>query len=166
MVFLVFIGFLYPPPAWKVFLLGQKSSPKDLLSVVVVYAFFFSVKMVCPYESIYYGVAFLVRRGPLGGLIKHVLIVLVFWSRVLVMSTRPELHPGASDCAAELAKGPSRTKNTTQRARRGILMPPGKNCRERIFAAQLPRNYPHHGGNFERGENVLYCGGEAIWEAF
>ena len=44
MVFLVFIGFLYPPPAWKVFLLGQKSSPKDFLSVVVVYAFFFSAK--------------------------------------------------------------------------------------------------------------------------
>ena len=43
MVFLVFIGFLYPPPAWKVFLSGQKSSPKDFLSVVVVYAFFFSV---------------------------------------------------------------------------------------------------------------------------
>ena len=42
MVFLVFIGFLYPPPAWKVFLSGQKSSPKDFLSVVVVYAFFFS----------------------------------------------------------------------------------------------------------------------------
>ena len=42
MVFLVFIGFLYPPPAWKVFLLGQKSSPKDFLSVVVVYAFFSS----------------------------------------------------------------------------------------------------------------------------
>ena len=45
-------------------------------------------------------------------------------------------------------------------------MPRGKNCRETIFAAQLPRNYPHHGGNFERGKNVLYCGGEAIWEAF
>ena len=44
MVFLGFIGFLYPPPAWKVFLLGQKSSPKDFLSVVVVYAFFFSEK--------------------------------------------------------------------------------------------------------------------------
>ena len=27
-----------------------------------------------------------------------------------------------------------------QRARRGILMPRGKNCRETIFAAQLPRN--------------------------
>ena len=40
MVFLVFIGFLYPPLVWKVFLLGQKSSPKDFLSVV--YAFFFS----------------------------------------------------------------------------------------------------------------------------
>ena len=38
----------------------------------------------------------------------------------------------------------------TQRARRGILMPRGKNCRETIFAAQLPRNYPHHEGNFER----------------
>ena len=43
MVFLIFIGFLYPPPAWKVFLSGQKSSPKDFFSVVVVYAFFFSV---------------------------------------------------------------------------------------------------------------------------
>ena len=42
MVFLVFIGFGYPPPAWKVFLFGQKSSPKDFLSVVVVYAFLFS----------------------------------------------------------------------------------------------------------------------------
>ena len=42
MVFLGCIGFLYPPPAWKVFLWGQKSSPKDFLSVVVVYAFFFS----------------------------------------------------------------------------------------------------------------------------
>ena len=40
MEFLVFIGFLYPPPAWKVFLWGQKSSPKDFLLVVVVYAFF------------------------------------------------------------------------------------------------------------------------------
>ena len=54
----------------------------------------------------------------------------------------------------------------TQRARRGILMPRGKNCRETIFAAQLLRNYPHHGGNFEREKNVLCCGGEAIWEAF
>ena len=34
----------------------------------------------------------------------------------------------------------------------------GKNCRETIFAAQLPRNYPHLGGNIE-------CGGEAVWEA-
>ena len=39
-----------------------------------------------------------------------------------------------------------------QRARRGILMPRGKNRRETIFAAQLPRNYPHHGGIFERGK--------------
>ena len=36
------IGFLYPPPTWKVSLSGQKSSPKDFLSVVVVYAFFLS----------------------------------------------------------------------------------------------------------------------------
>ena len=43
MVFLVFIGFLCPPPASKVFLGGQKSSPKDFLLVVVVYTFFFSV---------------------------------------------------------------------------------------------------------------------------
>ena len=35
-----------------------------------------------------------------------------------------------------------------------------------IFAAQLPRNYPHHRGNFEREKNVLYCGGEVILEAF
>ena len=33
----------------------------------------------------------------------------------------------------------------SQRARRGILMPRGKNCRETIFAAHLPRNYPRHG---------------------
>ena len=45
-------------------------------------------------------------------------------------------------------------------------MPRGKNCRETIFAAQLPRNHPRHEGNFEGGENVLSCGGEAIWEAF
>ena len=45
-------------------------------------------------------------------------------------------------------------------------MPRGKNCRETIFAAQLPRNYPHRGGNFERGKKALSCGGEAIWEAF
>ena len=25
-------------------------------------------------------------------------------------------------------------------------------CRETIFAAQLPRDSPHHGGNFERGK--------------
>ena len=54
----------------------------------------------------------------------------------------------------------------TQRARRGISMPRGKNCRETIFAAQLPRNYPHRRGNFERGQIVLSCGEEAIWEAF
>ena len=29
MVFLVLIGFLYPPPAWKIFLCGRKSSPND-----------------------------------------------------------------------------------------------------------------------------------------
>ena len=38
--------------------------------------------------------------------------------------------------------------------------------RDTLFAAQLPRNYPHRGGNFEGGQNVLSCGGEAIWEAF
>ena len=37
----------------------------------------------------------------------------------------------------------------SQRARRGMLMPRGKNCRETIFAAQLPRNYPPHGGNLK-----------------
>ena len=44
MACLVFIGFLYPPPAWKVFLWCQRSSPKDFLSVVVVYTFFFSAQ--------------------------------------------------------------------------------------------------------------------------
>ena len=43
-VFLVFIGFLYPPPAWKVFLWGQKSSPNDFLSVVV---YVFSSLLAC-----------------------------------------------------------------------------------------------------------------------
>ena len=46
MAFLVFIGFLYPPLAWKVFLCSQKSSSKDFLSVVVVYAFFFSASEI------------------------------------------------------------------------------------------------------------------------
>ena len=43
-------------------------------------------------------------------------------------------------------------------------MPRGKNCRETFFAAQLPRNYPHHGDNFERRKKALSCGGEATWE--
>ena len=33
-------------------------------------------------------------------------------------------------------------------------------CRETIFAAQLPHNCPHRGGNFERGKNALSCGGQ------
>ena len=41
----------------------------------------------------------------------------------------------------------------SKRAWRGILMPRGKNCRETIFAAQLPHNYPHCGGNSERAKN-------------
>ena len=49
-------------------------------------------------------------------------------------------------CATPTVKWPCRA----QRAQRGILMPRGKTCRETIFAAQLPRNYPHRGGNFER----------------
>ena len=40
-------------------------------------------------------------------------------------------------------------------------MPRGKNCRETIFAAQLPRNCPHRGGQFKS----LSCGGEAVCEA-
>ena len=55
---------------------------------------------------------------------------------------------------------------STQRAWRGILMPRSKNCRETIFAAQLPRNliYPHRRANFERRKKrALSCGGEAIW---
>ena len=35
-------------------------------------------------------------------------------------------------------------------------------CRETIFAAQLPRNSPHHGGNFERGKKCPLLWGEAI----
>ena len=46
--FLVFIGFLYPPLAWRVLLCGQRSSLDDFLSVVVVYAFFFSVTWDSP----------------------------------------------------------------------------------------------------------------------
>ena len=49
-----------------------------------------------------------------------------------------------------LTKG--RASISSQRAWRGISMSRGKNCRETIFAAQLPRNDPHRGGNFERGK--------------
>ena len=45
-------------------------------------------------------------------------------------------------------------------------MPRGKNCRETVFAAQLPRNYPHCGANFEEEKKPSLVGGEAIWEAF
>ena len=38
----------------------------------------------------------------------------------------------------------------SRRARRGISMPRGKNCRETICVSQLPRNYSHRGGNLER----------------
>ena len=38
-----FFRVFVPPPAWKVFLRGQKSSPNDFLSVVIVYAFCFLV---------------------------------------------------------------------------------------------------------------------------
>ena len=44
---------------------------------------------------------------------------------------------------------------TTQWALRDILMSRGKNCPETIFVSQLPRNYPHSRGNFERGKNAL-----------
>ena len=46
----------------------------------------------------------------------------------------------------------------SQRDRRGILMPRGKNCRETIFAAHLPHNYPHRGGYCERGILPLLWG--------
>ena len=55
---------------------------------------------------------------------------------------------------------PRNLSRSAQGAQRGILMPRGKTCRETIFAAQLPRNYPHRGGNFERGKNVLKNVGE------
>ena len=47
-----------------------------------------------------------------------------------------------------------------QKTWRGILMPRGNNCRETIFAAQLPRNYPHRGGAFERGKKSPLLWGE------
>ena len=37
-------------------------------------------------------------------------------------------------------------------------MPRGKNCCETIFAAQLPRNYPHRGGNFEEEKKPSLVG--------
>ena len=42
MVFLVFIGFLYPPPAWNVFSFRPEKIPKRFSSGVVVYVLFFS----------------------------------------------------------------------------------------------------------------------------
>ena len=59
----------------------------------------------------------------------------------------------------------------SQRARRGILMPRGKICREAKIAARqfLPLNCRATtlttGAILEKKKNVLYCGGEAIWEA-
>ena len=41
--------------------------------------------------------------------------------------------------------------------RRDILMSRDRNCCETIFVSQLSLNYPHHGGNFERGKNALFC---------
>ena len=53
-----------------------------------------------------------------------------------------------------------RINSPSQRARRGILMPRGKNCpRDNFLLLNCRAITPHHGGNFERGENVLYCGG-------
>ena len=37
-----------------------------------------------------------------------------------------------------------------------------KNCRETIFVSQLSRNYPHRGGNFERGKNPLLWGRDSL----
>ena len=52
MASLVFRGFLHLPPAWKVFSLRpEKVSKKEFLSVVVVYAFFFSVKHLVAQSS-------------------------------------------------------------------------------------------------------------------
>ena len=39
-------------------------------------------------------------------------------------------------------------------------------CHEAIFAAQLPHNCPRRGGSLETGKKVLFCVGEAVWEAF
>ena len=92
--------------------------------------------------------------------------------RILRISLRPEIGSRFGGQHQKLEeKGNStveflKEKSHAQRARRGILMARGKNCRETIFAAQSPRYCPHHGVNFERGQNVLSCGGEAMWEAF
>ena len=63
MVFLGFIGFLDLLPAWKVLLRGQKSSPKDFLSVVVLYAFFFSVYVFFVYWGFLLSSLLLKGRG-------------------------------------------------------------------------------------------------------
>ena len=44
---------------------------------------------------------------------------------------------------------------SAQWARRDILMSQDKSCCETVFVSQLSRNYPHRGGNFERGKMSL-----------
>ena len=46
-------------------------------------------------------------------------------------------------------------KLLAQWARRDILMSRDKDCRKTSFLSQLSRNYPHRGGNLERGKNPL-----------
>ena len=52
------------------------------------------------------------------------------------------------------------------RARRDILMPRGKNCRETILPLNCRAITLTTGAILKEEKNVLYCGGEAIWEAF
>ena len=70
--------------------------------------------------------------------------------------TEPE--PETGTVGAVFPNGPCETSR--------FLMSRGKNCPVTIFVSQLPRNYPHRRGNFERGKNALSCGEETVWEAF
>ena len=53
-----------------------------------------------------------------------------------------------------------------QRARRGILMPRGKNCRETIFPLNCRAISLTTGAILKEEKCPQKCGKEAIWEAF
>ena len=41
-----------------------------------------------------------------------------------------------------------------------------KSCREKMFVSRLPRDYPHRGGNFERGKMPSLVGGRQFGRHF